>query len=310
MRRRRTGCPRCRSKDSPANSTAGSSPNPGGFRPSGAGALYRPQVEAFLAERGIIVSDNDLFSLSFAAARAAVLAKERIVRMAQRDWSDDPAEAKFPKWADVEPTLNIPARMLTLDDNFDEAMKTKKASTRKRYRGGLNDLETFLGTRDLGVATPDRIQAWVDDLASRTVGEEDEARRAVGDKTIKESHLAAARSFYGWAVKRKKLKINPALDVHVDVRKKPKLRQPYFTDEERDLILSETLRTPSGRESPEFRAAKRWIPWICAYTGARVNEITQPAPRVGRQGAQVRQRSGLDDHHHPRGGQPEVRRGA
>ncbi len=182
--------------------------NPGPFRPSGAGTLYRPQVEAFLAERGIIVSDNDLFSLSYAAAQAGVLAKERIVRMAARDYSDDPAEARFPKWAEVEPTLNIPARMLTLDDNFDEAMKTKKVSTRKRYRGCLNDLERFLGTRNLGAATPDRIQEWVDDLASRMVGKGDEARREIGDKIIKESHLASAKSFYGWAVKKKKLKSN------------------------------------------------------------------------------------------------------
>ena len=249
--------------------------SPGPLRPSGAGALYRPQVEAFLAERGILLSDSDLFTLSYAAARAGVLAKERIVRMAKRDWSDDPSEARFPKWAEVEPTLNIPARVLTLDENFDEAMKTMKASTRKRYRGCLEDLERFLGVPDLGTATPERIQAWVDDLASRTVGEGDEARRAVGDKTIKESHLAAARSFYGWAVKRKKLTANPALDVHVAVRKKPKLRQPYFTDDERNLILSETLREPSGRELAEFKAAKRWIPWLCLYTGARVNEITQ-----------------------------------
>ncbi len=249
--------------------------NPRGPRPSGAGALYRPQVETFLAECGIILSDSDLFSLSYAAAQAGVLAKERIVRMAKRDWSADPAEAKFPKWADVEPTLNIPGRMLTLDEDFDEAMKTKKVSTRKRYRGCLNDLERFLGTRDLGTATPERIQDWVDDLASRMVGEGDEARRVVADKTIKESHLAAARSFYGWAVTKKKLRSNPALDIYVDVREPPKLRQPYFTDEERNLILSETLREPSGRESPEFKAAKRWIPWLCAYTGARVNEITQ-----------------------------------
>ncbi len=140
------------------------------------------------------MSDSDLFSLSFAGAQAGVLAKERIVRMAQRDWSDYPAEARFPKWTVVESTLNIPERTLTLNESFDEAMKTKKVSARKRYRGCLEDFERFLGMRDLRTATPDRIQASVDDLASRMVGEGDAARRVVGDKTIKESHLAAARS--------------------------------------------------------------------------------------------------------------------
>jgi hypothetical protein len=26
-------------------------------------------------------------------------------------------------------------------------------------------------------------------------------------------------------------------------------------------------------------AARRWVPWLCAYTGARVNEITQMRSR-------------------------------
>ena len=29
---------------------------------------------------------------------------------------------------------------------------------------------------------------------------------------------------------------------------------------------------------PFFQGARRWVPWICAYTGARVNEITQLRP--------------------------------
>jgi integrase len=31
--------------------------------------------------------------------------------------------------------------------------------------------------------------------------------------------------------------------------------------------------------STEMSAARRWVPWICAYTGARVNEITQLKPK-------------------------------
>lgn len=27
--------------------------------------------------------------------------------------------------------------------------------------------------------------------------------------------------------------------------------------------------------TPEHAAARRWVPWLCAYTGARVNEMTQ-----------------------------------
>ncbi|MBR0945484.1 hypothetical protein [Bradyrhizobium liaoningense] len=43
-------------------------------------------------------------------------------------------------------------------------------------------------------------------------------------------------------------------------------------------ILSATVATPSHLTSAEMRAARRWVPWICAYTGARVNEITSLLP--------------------------------
>lgn len=107
------------------------------------------------------------------------------------------------------------------------------------------------------------------------MGEGEGAKRKIGYRDIKVGYLAAVRSFYSWAVKKKRAPSNPAADIEFEVEKQPRLRQPYFTEDERKLILSESLRQPSGRESAEFAAAKRWIPWICAYTGARVNEITQ-----------------------------------
>lgn len=30
-----------------------------------------------------------------------------------------------------------------------------------------------------------------------------------------------------------------------------------------------------GREAPKLAAAKRWVPWLCAFTGARVGEMIQ-----------------------------------
>jgi hypothetical protein len=31
----------------------------------------------------------------------------------------------------------------------------------------------------------------------------------------------------------------------------------------------------SGGEAPKLAAAKRWVPWLCAFTGARVGEMLQ-----------------------------------
>lgn len=58
-------------------------------------------------------------------------------------------------------------------------------------------------------------------------------------------------------------------------RKKDEMRSPEFTDEEADLILSESLRKPDSRASRELMDARRWVPWFMAYSGARENELTQ-----------------------------------
>jgi len=51
-----------------------------------------------------------------------------------------------------------------------------------------------------------------------------------------------------------------------------------FTAEEARIILTGTLDTPSHLISVEMRAARRWLPWLCAYSGARVNELTSLHP--------------------------------
>ena len=56
-------------------------------------------------------------------------------------------------------------------------------------------------------------------------------------------------------------------------------RQKGFTLTEATTILTATLATPSHLISVEMRAARRWLPWLCAYSGGRVNELTSLYPR-------------------------------
>src|SRR5262249_9486264 len=58
------------------------------------------------------------------------------------------------------------------------------------------------------------------------------------------------------------------------VSKRPKLRDTQaFTPEERSKILSAALAVKAFHKRED--AARRWVPWLCAYTGARVGEIAQ-----------------------------------
>jgi integrase len=58
------------------------------------------------------------------------------------------------------------------------------------------------------------------------------------------------------------------------VSKRPRLRDTQaFTPEEQRSILSAASAIKTFRKRDD--AARRWVPWLCAYTGARVGEITQ-----------------------------------
>jgi integrase len=55
-----------------------------------------------------------------------------------------------------------------------------------------------------------------------------------------------------------------------------KLRSKGFTDEEAKAIVSAASGYVGTRsEQPRTVAAKRWVPWLCAYSGARVGEMAQ-----------------------------------
>jgi integrase len=57
--------------------------------------------------------------------------------------------------------------------------------------------------------------------------------------------------------------------------KPPRLRSKGFSDRERKAILAAALAHKPGKEHPRTGAAKAWVPWLCAFTGARVGEIGQ-----------------------------------
>src|SRR5258708_40070798 len=45
-----------------------------------------------------------------------------------------------------------------------------------------------------------------------------------------------------------------------------------------DTVLTAAQRAPLlpiGTKGEQWAACRRWVPWLCAYTGARVGELTQ-----------------------------------
>ena len=93
--------------------------------------------------------------------------------------------------------------------------------------------------------------------------------------TIRDGYIAAMKAFLGWAKRQHKLPLDPSADVFVEVSDKSNKKMRGFRLGEAQKILSATLAPFSDLMTPENRAARRWVPWLCAYSGARVNEMTQ-----------------------------------
>jgi integrase len=94
--------------------------------------------------------------------------------------------------------------------------------------------------------------------------------------TVKNTWVSAPCTVLGWALEETLISTNPFADVSIRVPRKVINREEgkAFSDAEQQTILKATLAIKDTKQSP-IKAAFRWVPWICAYSGARAGEITQ-----------------------------------
>lgn len=144
-------------------------------------------------------------------------------------------------------------------------------ATEKAWRQRLGHLKDFLENDDVHAITTADVLRWKEHLLQEKDGKGDQ--RAL--RTVREGYLAAAKAVFGWAVENQILPTNPAEKVKVRKEKRQRLRDPGFTNDEALTILKATLQPMGSRLSPEMARARRWVPWLCAYTGARVGEMAQ-----------------------------------
>jgi hypothetical protein len=111
--------------------------------------------------------------------------------------------------------------------------------------------------------------------------------------TVKTKYVGAAHSVLAWAVREKLIPANPFADVSIDVPRKKQIREDgkAFSEAEQRTILREALAIGDAISDVALlklpnKSACRWIPWLCAYSGARAGEITQP------RGQDIEQRGG------------------
>ena len=234
-------------------------------------SYYMDRVEAFLSARGMIVSEDAKQAIHTAVGQAIVQAREHLDRMAGGDYRPDPDAARFPELAPTEPAVTQTSTVTESADRYSllavfEAYAKEQGlapTTLKAWRRIIRniarehpDIRTIDKTWCLG---------WKDALLNR----------GLSAGTVNNGYLAALRATCTWAKKNDRIKESPLTEVAVTQKKKAPIRSLGFTDDEANRILSAALLAPDGRITPKYASARRWLPWLCAYTGARVGEIGQ-----------------------------------
>lgn len=145
-----------------------------------------------------------------------------------------------------------------------------KPATVKAWKGCTQHLIAFLGHDDAARVQPQDIVRWKENLAAPNAQGEVRSSR-----TIKDKYLAAAKTIFKWAAENHKIASNPTLGISIRVRKRARVREDGLSDDEACIILTASLSYADASPQTLQARARRWIPWLCAYSGARVGEIAQ-----------------------------------
>jgi integrase len=227
--------------------------------------VFGNEAQAFLRRKNVHLFGDRLKEFILAYVDAKSRAMRQLKRNADSDYTPDEDTAKrFPKFEPPKPEQ-------LLDMLWPEfcAARALSAGTRKKWEPYFESLCKRIKSRDMSRVTEQHLLDWRDSLLVRA--NKGEIERV----SIKFGQMAAAKSFFRWAKQMKRLSADPSVDVHVDVSTKNKEKKRGFTDQEAATILSAALAPVNEYMTAENAAARKWVPWLCAYTGARVNEITQ-----------------------------------
>ena len=242
----------------------------------------KPMLDDVLQRRGLCADDESRSRLVEEVDKAFVQAAQQLQRQAEGDYREDPDAARFPKWEapKQQPVSAVPLPKtgkgtLTglVEDWWKEAKATgKKPATYESYSNTMNRFVAFLKHDDVSRVTIDDVLAFKDyrlaEINPRT-------GKPISAKTVKDSDLSGLKSIFGWAVSNSRMKTNPVIGITIKLGKPMKIRSKGFTDEEAKALLKAAWNYKPGREYKKLADAKKWAPWLCAYTGARIGEMIQ-----------------------------------
>jgi integrase len=233
-------------------------------------------VDGALAQHHLTVTDETYQRLLEEFDRAAGDITALLAKRSQGDFSPDMVAGRFPhlnlgtpagKPGDAAGKVAITALLKA----WSERLKKPKPQTVTRYTGIITQLIAYLKHDDAERLTDADIVRWHGELMTSGI---------VTHDTFIKAYRAAISTIYAYGMTAqggKLVKHNPAAGLLLEGPKKQQSRPKSFYAEEAHSILTHALSALSAGNnySDINRAAMRWVPWICAYTGARAGEVCQ-----------------------------------
>ena len=221
---------------------------------------------------GAIFGSEDWRSL----ARAICISEyEAIGRIAERDEGTFDGIPTIPLMLNAAPPMDdlppVSIRTLFSDYVASRQLIGSQRDHGKRQEPVVQSLIEFVKHEDARRLTRRNIIDWRDKLM-----------KTLAPKTVSDIYLSAIRSMLTWAVDNERLSENAAASVKQAKRKNVYSRERGYTAAEATAVLQASqsympLVWINGkvREHASTVAAKRWAPILCAFTGARISEMTQ-----------------------------------
>ncbi|MGY3133402.1 integrase [Bradyrhizobium sp. USDA 4501] len=222
--------------------------------------MFGSEARAFLQRKSVLLVGERLESFLRAYVEAKEHASKTLLSAAKFDYKPAANPPYYPKFEPPNPAMRFEAL-------WEEFVKARMiaASTKKKWKPYFAQLIKRVGGDDMSRVTEQHLLDWRDALLATKLS----------PVTVRYGYIASAQAFFGWAKRAKKLPYNPAAEVVVEVTEKHEMDMRGFDDAEAATILAAALAPMNETMTEENAAARKWVPWLCAYTGARVNEITQ-----------------------------------
>ncbi|WP_165491076.1 tyrosine-type recombinase/integrase [Lichenihabitans psoromatis] len=233
--------------------------------------LFGWRADRICAEKGVLVDGVTRRKLLDQIGQSYRLLIGKLGRNSDGDYSPDVNLSRFPPFA--APPSQVPGltgceTIAGLFERWKAEYADKRApSTIRRYGPSVASLNKFVKGRDIRAVTQDDMHDWA--KHRRDV-------EGIGAGTVNGNDLVAAATLFSWAMTRDggRLRLdNPVVGVKLELPKRQTIRERTFRPDEIRTILLAARAVNRDPRYPKASASRRWTPWICAYTGARIQEV-------------------------------------